>query len=101
MAEKVGQVERVGNVFHGDVVGDDELFQAVAQRLAEWAIRLDPKGILGGTDADIGFQLALGGDDGGPDGLARLKFCQILGDLPVEKADPVVAGKFQEGAGTG
>ena len=97
----MSEAEGVGNVLHGDIVGNDELFQAAVKGCAQRGVGFDPERIGGGTDADVGLQLALGGDDGGANRLAGLELFQILGDLAVEKADPVITGKFEEGARTG
>jgi len=97
----MGEMEGVGNVFHGDVIGDDELFQPGAEGFAEGGIRFDPEGIGGGTNPAVGLQFSFAGDDGGTNGLAGRKFFQVLGDLAVEEADPVLAGELEQGAGAG
>ena len=61
---EMGETKRVRDVFHDDVIGDDELFQAGAERFAEGGIRLDPKRIGGGADPAVGLQLSLGGEIG-------------------------------------
>lgn len=94
---KMGEMERVGYVFDGDVVGDDELFQAGAEGVTERGIGFHPKGILGGADAAVGLETAFGGNHRSPNSLAGLKFFKILGDLAVEKADSVRAGEFEQG----
>jgi len=97
----VGEAVGIRDVFHDGVIGDNELFQAGAEGFAEGRIRLDPEGIGGGTNPAVGLQFALGGDDGGTNGLAGRKFFQILGDLAIEEADPVLAGELEQGAGAG
>jgi tRNA(adenine34) deaminase len=97
----MGEMERGGDVLHGDIVGDDKLFQAGAEGFAERGIGFDPEGIGGGPDPAVGFEPALGRDDGGPDRLAGLEFFQVLGDLPVEETNSVLSGEFEQGAGPG
>ena len=92
----MGQAVVVGDVFHDDIIGDDELFQASAERFAEGGIGLDPKRIGGGADPAVGLQPAFGGDDGGANGLAGLEFFEVLGDLAVEKAGAIRAGEFED-----
>ncbi len=97
----MGETIVVGDVFRGHIVGHDELFQAGAEGFAEWGIGFDPEGIGGGADPAVGLQSALGGDHRGPEGLARLDFFQVLGDLTVEEADPVFACQLEQSAGAG
>jgi hypothetical protein len=66
----VGKAVGVGDVCHGDVIGDNELFQAGAEGFAKGGIRFDPEGIGGGADSAVGLQFPLGADDGGTNGLA-------------------------------
>lgn len=89
----------IGSVLHRHIVGHDELFQAGADGLTKGGIGIEVKSLGGGTDPAVGLQLALGGDDGGPDGLARLEFFQILRHLAVEEADAVLAGEFEQDPG--
>ena len=96
----MGELIEIRDVLHGDIVGDDELFQASAEGFAKGAIRFNPESFGGGPDPAVGLQFSFCGNDRGADGLARCKFFQILGDLAVEEADPVLAGEFEEGAGS-
>ena len=90
----------IGSVLHRHVVGHDEFFQTGTEGFAERGIGFDPEGVGGGADPAVGLQLSLGTDDSRPDGLTGLKFFQVLRDLPVEEADAVLAGEFEQGSGS-
>ena len=97
----MGELIGIRDVLHGDIVGDDELFQSGAEGCTQRGVGFNPQSFGGGRDPAVGLQLAFGRDHGGPDSLAGRKFFQILGDLAVEEAYPVLAGESQEGAGAG
>jgi hypothetical protein len=80
-----------GNVLNHNIVGDDKLFQAVADGFVEGEISFKQKRISCGRDVEIRFESAFRGDDGGADCLAGRKFLQILGDLAVEEAKSILA----------
>jgi len=69
----VGEAVGIRDVFHDGVISDNKFFQAGAEGFAEGGIRFDPEGIGGGTDPALSLQSALGGDDGGTNGLAGRK----------------------------
>ena len=71
---KMSEAERVGEIFDADVVGNDELFQAGMEGFAEGGIGFDPEGVGRCPDPTVGLQFPFGGDDGGTNGLAGLKF---------------------------
>lgn len=97
MCQRVGG----GEVFDADIIGDDKFFDSCAERFAQGGVGLDEQGIGCGSDADIGIEPALGGDDGGADGVTGLEFFEILGDLTVEEADAVGTAQAKECAGAG
>ena len=94
----MGEAVRIGNVFHGHIIRDDELLKADPERFAKGGIGFDPEGAGGGAYLTIGFQPPLGGDDGGPKGLIGLEFLQVLRDLAVQEAEAVLPGQFEQGA---
>ena len=97
----MGELIGIRHVLHGDIVGNNELFQSGAEGFAKGGIGFDPKGLGSGPDPAVCLELALRSDHRRADGVAGLKFFQVLGDLAVQEPDPVLAGESQEGAGAG
>lgn len=97
----------VGNVFEGDVVGNDVFVEVGEDGLALGGFDVEEKVLGLGEDGDVGQDAALGGEEEGVAALAGFELLDVVGGHGVEEAfavlamglDAAAAGEFEEGGG--
>ena len=89
------EAECVGDIFQGDVVRDDVFLQAAGERFPQNRLGVKIKAFLRGGDKEIGAQLSFGGQCASVDRGTRAKAQDVVSELTIQKAHPIVAGDFE------
>ncbi len=86
------EAEFLGDIFKCDIVGDNVLFQPGSERFSESRIRVQIMDCVGGCDKEVRAQLSFGGQRTSANGRSGPQAQDIVGELAVQKADPILAG---------
>ena len=86
------EAEFFGDIFKYDIVGDNVLIQSGRKRFSESRIRVQIMSCVRGCDKEVSAQLSFGGQRTSANGRSGPQTQDIVGELAVQKPDPILAG---------
>jgi hypothetical protein len=89
------ETEFFGDIFQCDIVGDNVLFQSGRERFSESRIRVQIMDCVRGCDKEVRTQLPFRSQRTSADGRSGPEAQDVVGELAIQKADPILPGNSE------